>query len=276
MKKTNYTELIKENSLWNTGTPSQAALKMPLYGLEAGHFYTKPGYFVERNYHDSFLLIYTVKGSGMVNKKELNAHQAIIIDCHSPHRYENMSSDWEFLWLHFNGTAAEGLYQLICSEENEPLNTETDFEIILTELIDSFYVQNTVSLLKSSESIQRLISMIAGSVANGNNSSIDTTLEYIHSNYMNQLSVDEMAAMINLSKYHFIRIFKRTVGVTPYSYLTNYRITMAKRMLVETSLSIDEISQKCGYLDTANFISKFKTHSGMSPHKYRVSTGYKL
>ena len=74
---------------------------------------------------------------------------------------------------------------------------------------------------------------------------------------------------IHISKYHFIRIFKRIIGITPYNYLTNYRINISKTLLISTDKTISEISEECGFSDTSNFISQFKKHTGQRPFEYR-------
>lgn len=59
------------------------------------------------------------------------------------------------------------------------------------------------------------------------------------------------------------------MGVTPYSYLTNYRINRSKELLRSTSMSITDISEECGFLDPGNFIAQFKKRTGMRPLQYR-------
>lgn len=98
---------------------------------------------------------------------------------------------------------------------------------------------------------------------------VDIVVEYIENNYDHPITVDDMIKNIPISKYHFIRRFKRTMGVTPYSYLTNYRINMSKKLLRSTDKSVSEIAERCGYLDTSNFIEHFKRYTGQKPLQYR-------
>lgn len=79
----------------------------------------------------------------------------------------------------------------------------------------------------------------------------------------------DMIQDIHISKYHFIRIFSRVMGATPYSYLMNYRINMSKKFLHATDMPVSEIAEKCGFLDTSNFITQFKKHTGQRPLQYR-------
>lgn len=83
-------------------------------------------------------------------------------------------------------------------------------------------------------------------------------IDFIQNNYSDSISIDDMIQNIHISKYHFIRLFRRIMGTTPYNYLTNYRINKSKLLLRTTNKSIAEISEECGFLDTSNFISQFK------------------
>ena len=78
-----YEEKITDNSLWYTATPTPLTLTLPFYITEAGHFRAEADYKVERDEHDSYLLLYTIKGSGTVvsDKVSLAAlpHNAVMI-----------------------------------------------------------------------------------------------------------------------------------------------------------------------------------------------------
>ena len=94
-------------------------------------------------------------------------------------------------------------------------------------------------------------------------------IDFIQNNYSDSISIDDMIQNIHISKYHFIRLFHRIMGTTPYNYLTNYRINKSKLLLRTTNKSIAEISEECGFLDTSNFISQFKQNTNQKPTDYR-------
>ena len=83
---------IKDNSVWNTSVPSALSEKLPYFVSEAGHFCALPDYSVSRDYHDSFLLLYTVYGVGRVSSEgkdfDLPAGSFTVIDCRTPHAYK--------------------------------------------------------------------------------------------------------------------------------------------------------------------------------------------
>ena len=100
---------------------------------------------------------------------------------------------------------------------------------------------------------------------------IEQVVHYIEKNYANAITIDDMMKEIHISKYHFIRLFNRVIGATPYNYLTTYRINIAKKLLYSTDQSVSEIAEACGFLDASNFIAQFKKHTGQKPLQYRNS-----
>src|SRR5262245_21485886 len=94
-------------------------------------------------------------------------------------------------------------------------------------------------------------------------------VEAMHNNLADSFTADDMARTAVFSKYHFIRLFRQTTGVTPGRFLAALRIQEAKRLLLATDLSVAEISQRVGYTSVGTFSSRFKVSVGMSPSTYR-------
>lgn len=275
---------LSDNSVWVTLTPTPLAQKLPFYISEAGHFNVFSDYMVKRDTHDSFLLLYTCRGTGSVTTGnttvQLPQNHAVIIDCHTAHEYYSQSDNWDFLWIHFHGTGIESLFEIIYPGDSvQPINmtgTE-DFKYNIKLVMDSVIKNDIKSCLNISSQMHTLINSIHSASIDGeeNNQKKESSedilavLNYIKDNYSQPISIDDMVNTIHISKYHFIRRFNRVMGATPYNYLTNYRITMAKTMLRTTSKPVSEIAEACGFLDTSNFITQFKKKTGQKPLQYR-------
>lgn len=95
--------------------------------------------------------------------------------------------------------------------------------------------------------------------------------QYLKSNYQKNITVDEMAAQCSMSKYHFLRIFKKIVGMPPCEYLKYCRINEAKRLLKETACPVSQIADLVGYGNVNLLIQNFRQCVGMTPLKYRKS-----
>ena len=78
-----------------------------------------------------------------------------------------------------------------------------------------------------------------------------------------------MVAEASLSPSHFARLFKQTIGQSPYQFLMTYRIEQAKRMLDKPNILMIDIALHCGFSDQAHFSRTFKKIEGVTPKKYR-------
>ncbi|MEL6605012.1 MAG: AraC family transcriptional regulator [Cyanobacteria bacterium J06614_10] len=99
---------------------------------------------------------------------------------------------------------------------------------------------------------------------------IGPTLNYIHNNLDKPLKVPTLAKSAGLSQSHFCRVFKKSVGLSPYRYILSQRIHKAKRLLSETDLDLSEISFRCGFYDQSHFIFQFRRFTGTTPKNYRA------
>ena len=93
--------------------------------------------------------------------------------------------------------------------------------------------------------------------------------DYIRANYMQDLSVQIMAEKTNYSEPYFCRMFKQIFGQNFTAYLTEYRVSMAKKMLEQPTVNIKEIGRAVGYEDSNYFAKVFKRVAGQSPTEYR-------
>jgi AraC family transcriptional regulator len=84
-----------------------------------------------------------------------------------------------------------------------------------------------------------------------------------------ELDLAGLAQLVNLSPFHFLRIFKRETGVTPYRFLVQTRIRNAIEFLRDTSQPITDIAFDVGFGDLSNFINAFRREVGCSPREYR-------
>ena len=78
-----------------------------------------------------------------------------------------------------------------------------------------------------------------------------------------------IAEKFNYHAYHINRIMRNATGTTVHQYLVNYRISIAKNLLSNTSLSIEDIAVRVGYKSAAYFSLSFKKLVGCSPNCYR-------
>ncbi len=98
-------------------------------------------------------------------------------------------------------------------------------------------------------------------------------IEYIKENYNQEITLEEMAVLMNFCPNHFIRIFKEENQKTPFEYIADYRIEKSLQLLSQNKYSVSEIAGMIGFSDSAHFIKVFRKKLGITPGKYR---NYKL
>lgn len=100
---------------------------------------------------------------------------------------------------------------------------------------------------------------------------IRPALEFMVENYRENISVDELAERVHLSKSYFMSCFKKAAGTGAIEYLAQLRINAACRMLTDTAVSVSDIAYSCGYNNLSNFNRQFRKLVGCSPREYRKS-----
>ncbi|ASA56538.1 AraC family transcriptional regulator [Vibrio gazogenes] len=92
---------------------------------------------------------------------------------------------------------------------------------------------------------------------------------YIDANLSANIQLSDLAAVANLSEYHFARMFKQSAGLTPHQYVMQQRLLLAKTLLKKTDLSLVTIALQCGFSSSGHFSNRFKLASGCTPSQYR-------
>lgn len=103
------------------------------------------------------------------------------------------------------------------------------------------------------------------------NSIIQPAIRYIQQNYDQDIRLDELSALCNVSSSHFSHIFNKSIGVSFVKYINQLRIERSKELLHATSLSIEEISEQCRFNSSTYFIKVFREYTNMTPKQYRDS-----
>ena len=98
---------------------------------------------------------------------------------------------------------------------------------------------------------------------------IRTLQNYIHQNFMEDISLDDVSRFVDISPYYFSKLFKQEEGRNFIEYLTGVRMNAARRLLKDPGYSIKEICGMSGYSDPNYFSRIFKKYEGVTPTEYR-------
>lgn len=103
-------------------------------------------------------------------------------------------------------------------------------------------------------------------------------LTYIATHYMEQISLDDIASSVHISKSECCRCFKRRLQITPFEYLIKYRVYSAAITIVQASgrISISDIANKAGFNSSSYFNKMFRKYIGCTPTQFRKNVGGNL
>ncbi|MEQ2528997.1 helix-turn-helix domain-containing protein [Bacillaceae bacterium CLA-AA-H227] len=222
-----------------------------------------------------------------LNQKEkvLSKGNAIVANPNSTHSHQFKTESSSLVILGFNRDVLnkwlideENLKEeVIFNEEQEIFNNDLKLKMkqwfslyILNEgnqstFIDDLEVsifQYFSSILRGSHNIKEPLQLVS-------DIHLNRILDYIHSHYSDNMTVETLAGIAQQSKYHFIRTFKKTTGFTPHQYIMIFRIKKAKELLLFSSKSVTEISYELGFSSSSQFYRNFTNLVGCSPQKFR-------
>ena len=158
----------------------------------------------------------------------------------------------------------EKLEGITSSLISELLNEEPGKAIVLRALVE----QAVVHLLRRYASTKRSDELELSRVGLVDRR-IRRSIELMHAQLDQDLSLRELAAASYLSPFHFSRLFKKITGVPPHNYLASMRATRAQQLLSETEMSINEIGSRVGYLSASHFTKAFRLATGTTPREFR-------
>ncbi len=98
---------------------------------------------------------------------------------------------------------------------------------------------------------------------------IRRSVELMHTQLDQDLTLKALAAASYLSPFHFARLFKKLTGASPHNYLAGIRAARAQLLLAETDLSVTEIGARVGYLSGSHFTKAFRIATGATPREFR-------
>lgn len=137
--------------------------------------------------------------------------------------------------------------------ENSEFQTRNIFSEIWLLLLEEIENKKELHVSTVSVSKERLMTMMA----------------FIQSNYAQKLTLEEIAYSASISVREALRCFQANIRETPFTYLMEYRVDMAKKLLKATTLSITEIAIQTGFSNSAYFSKIFKRIVNLTPMEYR-------
>lgn len=191
------------------------------------------------------------------------------------HRYWMRVSGTEVDWL-FRQAGVDRTHCARCSPE-----TAEQIERLFHTLCSTFSYHSSVSVTHSCRIAKQIMDVILPEFHRCSHSVQRTSMnalmdlrvrdamQYIEQNACKNVSVEEIATRVHLSKYHFIRLFKNDTGLSPKQYLLECRLIQVRKLLIGTDLPIGDVAEACGYGSQSYFNRFFQKVEGVTPGEYR-------
>lgn len=267
--------------LWKKYTKENFEMNLDECGIEQGI----PGFGYKYEVLKNAVMHYVSKGKGTfkVNNKIFNLKQGdifIILKGMNVEYMASMDDPWEYYWIGFSGsnsieylnrTSIIDFYVVTCTEDSKIPNiilnmceisknynpSSSDDIVLLRELYSLLYTF-IKEFPKEFEYKDKEL-----------HTYIQDAINFINSNYMNSITVNEIANHVNLSRSYLYKMFIKNLKVSPQKYLINLRMYKATLLLKNTKLPIGEVANKVGYTDSLLFSKTFSKYFSVSPLNYR-------
>ncbi len=98
-------------------------------------------------------------------------------------------------------------------------------------------------------------------------------IDFMHHHFAKEITLDQLAREAGVSRFHFVRLFRSRLHVTPHRYLVRLRMNRAKLLLRTTDLDIHAVALACGYTHAGRFAAGFHATFGAHPSGFRRQEG---
>ncbi len=218
---------------------------------------------------------YIIKGKGYFNGRLLSRGDGFLV---SPGMFEEYYPDpkdpWGFLWFSSPEDSMSTVYQYYRADENAHVFR---FDPNAVEDIVQEIIRNGCIVLHSfqvSEIFLRLFYSHINPDADSKSPSISQiyvnhAVNYIKSNLHLNITVNDLTQQLGISQPHLYRLFQSHLHMSPKEYILHQKINSAQKMLLSTSMTVNQIAHSVGYEDALAFSRIFSKKTGMAPQKYR-------
>ena len=242
----------------------------------------EPRYAWGPGVRDHFLIHFIVSGKGTFyvdgRTYSLSAGQAFFIKPSQLVRYEADSDDpWEYYWVGFNGTYASRILPKLPFAEDVPYYTCQNPQRI-KEALYNIYLSRGPEAYNDASMVGHLYLFLAALMqemqatethhSSASSQYVVKAIKFIQFNYSHDISIDDIAKAVGVSRSHLYRVFMNNAGCSPIDYLTDYRINEACYLLKNSKLSIAEVAASVGFFDQFYFSRVFKKAKGTPPSKF--------
>lgn len=256
-------------------------------------YVTDIGFFPHAQYHyrerpggcSTHIFIYCVEGEGWVileNNRKLPIYKntLVVIPARTPHIYGAAEANpWSIYWFHLEGEAVQQFIQSFNMHKSTLYVPATEgvriinlfeecYEILLYK---GYSFKHYLYVSQAMRYLLGIIALLQGEASQDErkNVYIELSIQYMIEQIHTSLTLGELANHVNLSKPHFIHLFKQITGYSPIDYYLRLKIQRSCQYLDLTDQTIKTVSKNVGIQDPYYFSRVFRKIMGQSPSDYR-------
>ena len=273
-----------------------ASIEMPFKEIprlvQVGFEHETPGWYNVEHSHSACELVYLTKGqeSAIINEKryEVSAGEVVIINSKMLHQeWANATQIREAIICTFDSFQIENLPQnCLIDEEICPVihlsQNKEQIDHCFHFLLEESRKEGPYNYYLISLIMQQILVLLFRNIKSEKKKEKDflkecnIVISYIEEHYKEQITLDDLAKQVFISKGHLSHIFRAQMGEAPIQYLIRKRMEEAKKLLVKTDLTISEVALEVGYENPVYFSQIFNKETGVSPMKYRRNEKLKV
>ena len=232
----------------------------------------------------SYLFFVVESGSGTLEyegeTRVLSAGDCVFLDCRRPYRHYTGDDLWQLRWAHFYGPNMAAIYKKYRERGGQP-SFHPENTAPYTRRLEALYTlaasDNYVRDMQICEGLLALLTLLMQEswhpeivrTAGTKRQNVQEIKDYLDLHFAEKITLDALAERFYINKFYLTRVFKEQFGLSVTSYLTQLRITQAKRLLRFSDKNIETIAQECGMSDANYFSRIFKKVEGTTPGQYR-------
>ncbi len=267
--------------LWKKYTKENFEMSLDECGIEQGI----PGFGYKYEVLKDAVIHYISKGYGTfkINDEVYNLKQGdifILLKGMNVEYIASMDEPWEYYWIGFSGSKANECLKRTAIIESYAASCKENSKIPhiilnMCEISKTYNPSCSDDILLLKELYSLLYALIEEFPKPFEykdkelHAYIQEAINFINSNYMNSITVNEIANHVNLSRSYLYKMFIKNLKISPQKYLINLRMYKATLLLKNTKIPIGEVASKVGYSDSLLFSKTFSKYFSMSPLNYR-------
>ncbi|RSX54400.1 AraC family transcriptional regulator [Bifidobacterium goeldii] len=266
-----------QSNYW-LASPAAIIKQTFLYPITAGALTYYANYSLRRRSIDNFMIAYIRQGTLHVKTAGVthtaSQGQFIVLDCSIPHDFWTTEPCQDY-FMHFNGPSASAYCRYIVANAGNVITPSAGEEAVdmLRRIIDVLSGRVHASAPELNHSIDGILTVLASERTDEPRTfaqtAIDRVVSYITEHLAGDLSIDALAVIACMSRFHFAKTFKELTGDSPYDFVTRTRVEHAKYLLSLTDMPVAAVGRACGYSAPSTFCAMFRRETGASPSTYR-------